>query len=401
MNVLVLNCGSSSIKYQLIDMSAQAELKAKGIVERIGLKMGEFTHKPTGKSVYNLKTPVPNHEVGINLVLNALIDKTHGVISSLEEINAVGHRIAHGGEYFKDSTILGDKEIQIIEQLCELAPLHNPANLTGVRTIQKLLPSVKNVGVFDTSFHQTMPPEAFLYAIPFDYYANHKIRRYGFHGISHKYVAPKAADMVNLKYEESKIISCHLGNGASICAIKNGKSIDTSMGFTPVEGLIMGTRCGDLDLGVLLYIAEKEKLDYKGMNNLINKKSGLLGITGTTVDMRDIYALKEEGNQRSKYAFELFAYRVRKYIGAYAVAMGGVDIILFTGGIGENAWYQREAICNEGLEFLGARIDKEVNKKTVGTDGIISTPDSRIKILAVTTNEELVIATDTYRLIYS
>jgi len=401
MNVLVLNCGSSSIKYQLIDMSAQAELKAKGIVERIGLKMGEFTYKPTGKSVYNLKTPVPNHEVGINLVLNALIDKTHGVISSLEEINAVGHRIAHGGEYFKDSTILGDKEIQIIEQLCELAPLHNPANLTGVRTIQKLLPSVKNVGVFDTSFHQTMPPEAFLYAIPFDYYANHKIRRYGFHGTSHKYVAPKAADMVNLKYEESKIISCHLGNGASICAIKNGKSIDTSMGFTPVEGLIMGTRCGDLDLGVLLYIAEKEKLDYKGMNNLINKKSGLLGITGTTVDMRDIYALKEEGNQRSKYAFELFAYRVRKYIGAYAVAMGGVDIILFTGGIGENAWYQREAICNEGLEFLGARIDKEVNKKTVGTDGIISTPDSRIKILAVTTNEELVIATDTYRLIYS
>jgi len=273
--------------------------------------------------------------------------------------------------------------------------------LLGIRVMKKLLPNIQHVGVFDTSFHQTMPAEAFLYALPFEYYDQMKIRRYGFHGTSHKYVAPKAAQMVGYSYENSKIISCHLGNGASICAVKNGKSVDTSMGFTPVEGLAMGTRCGDLDLGALLYIAEKEQLDYKGMNNLINKKSGLLGITGNTVDMRDIYARKEEGDQRAKYAFELFAYRVKKYIGAYTVAMGGVDIILFTGGIGENAWYQREAICDEGLEFLGAFMDKQANRDMAGKDGIISTQDSRVKILSVTTNEELVIASDTYRLIKS
>ena len=401
MKVLVLNCGSSSIKYQLIDMANNAELIAKGIVERIGLEMGEFTHKQSGKPTYAIKTAIPNHEVGVNLVLNTLIDKEHGVIKSLDEIKAVGHRVAHGGEYFADSTILGEKEIAIIEQLCELAPLHNPASLLGIRVMKKLLPNIQHVGVFDTSFHQTMPAEAFLYALPFEYYDQMKIRRYGFHGTSHKYVAPKAAEMVGYSYENSKIISCHLGNGASICAVKNGKSVDTSMGFTPVEGLAMGTRCGDLDLGALLYIAEKEQLDYKGMNNLINKKSGLLGITGNTVDMRDIYARKEEGDQRAKYAFELFAYRVKKYIGAYAVAMGGVDIILFTGGIGENAWYQREAICDEGLEFLGAFMDKQANRDMAGKDGIISTPDSRVKILSVTTNEELVIASDTYRLIKS
>lgn len=401
MKVLVLNCGSSSIKYQLIDMANNAELIAKGIVERIGLEMGEFTHKQAGKPTYAIKTVIPNHEVGVNLVLNTLIDKEHGVLNSLDEIKAVGHRVAHGGEYFADSTILGDKEISIIEQLCELAPLHNPASLLGIRVMKKLLPNIQHVGVFDTSFHQTMPAEAFLYALPFEYYDQMKIRRYGFHGTSHKYVAPKAAQMVGYSYENSKIISCHLGNGASICAVKNGKSVDTSMGFTPVEGLAMGTRCGDLDLGALLYIAEKEQLDYKGMNNLINKKSGLLGITGNTVDMRDIYARKEEGDQRAKYAFELFAYRVKKYIGAYAVAMGGVDIILFTGGIGENAWYQREAICDEGLEFLGAFMDKQANRDMAGKDGIISTQDSRVKILSVTTNEELVIASDTYRLIKS
>lgn len=401
MKVLVLNCGSSSIKYQLIDMANDAELIAKGIVERIGLEMGEFTHKQASKPTYAIKTVIPNHEVGVNLVLNTLIDKEHGVLNSLDEIKAVGHRVAHGGEYFADSTILGDKEISIIEQLCELAPLHNPASLLGIRVMKKLLPNIQHVGVFDTSFHQTMPAEAFLYALPFEYYDQMKIRRYGFHGTSHKYVAPKAAQMVGVSYENSRIISCHLGNGASICAVKNGKSIDTSMGFTPVEGLAMGTRCGDLDLGALLYIAEKEQLDYKGMNNLINKKSGLLGITGNTVDMRDIYARKQEGDQRAKYAFELFAYRVKKYIGAYTVAMGGVDIILFTGGIGENAWYQREAICDEGLEFLGAFMDKQANRDMAGKDGIISTKDSRVKILSVTTNEELVIASDTYRLIKS
>ncbi len=399
MKILVLNCGSSSIKYQLIDMEQKAELIAKGLVERIGLEMGEYTHKQTGKPIYAIKTAIPNHEVGVNLILNTLIDKEHGVLTSLDEIKAVGHRVAHGGEFFTDSTLLGDKEIEKIEQLCELAPLHNPANLLGIQVMKKLLPSISQVGVFDTSFHQTIPTEAFLYAIPYNYYEDFKIRRYGFHGTSHKFVAPKAAEIVGIDYNNSKIISCHLGNGASICAIKNGKSIDTSMGFTPVEGLAMGTRCGDLDLGVLLYIAEKEQLDYKGMNNFINKKSGLLGLTGSTIDMRDIYAKKEEGDKRAKYAFELFAYRVKKYIGAYAVAMGGVDIILFTGGIGENAWYQREAICDNGLEFLGAYLDKNANEQMAGKDGIISTPESRVKILSVTTNEELVIASDTYRLI--
>ncbi len=330
MKVLVLNCGSSSIKYQLIDMANNAELKAKGLVERIGLEMGEFTHKPVGKDKYYVQTPIKDHEVGVNLVLKALTDPVHGVISDLNEIGAVGHRVAHGGEYFKNSMILGEKEIEEINKLCELAPLHNPASLLGIKVMQKLLPNVKHVGVFDTSFHQTMPAEAFLYAIPYEYYANNKVRRYGFHGTSHKYVGPKAAEIAGVDYNNSKIISCHLGNGASICAIKNGKSVDTSMGFTPVEGLVMGTRCGDLDLGALIYIAEKENLDFKGMNNLINKKSGLLGISGKSVDMRDIRAGKDSGDERSTYAFNMFAYRVKKYIGAYAAAMGGVDVILST-----------------------------------------------------------------------
>jgi acetate kinase len=399
MNILVLNCGSSSIKYQLIDMANNAELKAKGLVERIGLDMGEFTHKATGRDKYCVQTPIADHETGINMVLNALTHPEHGVIASIDAVRAVGHRVAHGGEYFAKSTILGDQECLYIEKLCEIAPLHNPASLKGIQVMRKLLPNIKQVGVFDTSFHQTMPAKAYLYALPYEYYEKDKIRRYGFHGTSHKFVAPKAADMAGIPYEKAKIISCHLGNGASICAVKNGQSVDTSMGFTPVEGLVMGTRCGDLDLGALIYIAEKEKLDYKGMNNLINKKSGLLGISGKSVDMRDIIAGKDSGDVRSKHAFELFAYRVQKYIGAYAVAMGGVDIVLFTGGIGENAWKQREAICSENLAFLGAELDKVANEKFAGQDGIISTSNSKVKLLSVTTNEELVIATDTYELV--
>lgn len=398
MKILVLNCGSSSIKYQLLDMEPQPELRAKGLVERIGLEMGEFTHKPVGKDKYYVKTPIPNHEAGIKLVLNALTDSEHGVIKSLDEINAVGHRVAHGGEYFKKSVVIGEKEREEIAKLCDIAPLHNPASLTGIDVMKKLLPNIKHVGVFDTSFHQTMPPEAFLYALPYEYYTEKKIRRYGFHGTSHKYVAPKAAEMVGIPYESAKIVSCHLGNGASICAVKNGKSIDTSMGFTPVEGLVMGTRCGDLDAGALLYIMDMDHLDTKSANNLINKKSGLLGISGKSVDMRDIRAGKDAGDERSHNAFYMFAYRVKKYIGAYAAAMGGVDIILFTGGIGENAWFQREAIC-DGLEFLGTKLDLEANEKCAGEDGIISTPDSKVKLVSVTTNEELVIATDTYNLI--
>ncbi|MEE0889934.1 MAG: acetate kinase [Bacteroidales bacterium] len=398
MKILVLNCGSSSIKYQLIDMDNNATLLAKGLLERIGLEMGEFTHKPVGKDKYYVQQPIPDHKAGIKMVLEALVDEKIGVIASLTEINACGHRVAHGGEIFKQSVLVGEKEKEQIRALFALAPLHNPANLQGIEAMQAILPNVPQVAVFDTSFHQSMPAEAYLYAIPYEYYQTDKVRRYGFHGTSHRFVAPKAAKMAGLDINNSKIISCHLGSGASICAVKDGKSVDTSMGFTPVEGLIMGSRCGDLDLGVLLYIAEKENMTIKEMNNFINKKCGLNGITGGVVDMRDIMAGKREGKERETYAFDMFAYRVKKYIGAYAAAMGGVDAILFTGGIGENAWWQRQEICR-GLEFLGAEIDEKQNEAMAGQDGIISKESSRVKILSVTTDEELVIAQDTYSIV--
>lgn len=398
MKILVLNCGSSSIKYQLIDMDNNATLLAKGLLERIGLEMGEFTHKPIGKDKYYVQQPIPDHKAGIKMVLEALVDEKIGVIASLTEINACGHRVAHGGEIFKQSVLVGEKEKEQIRALFALAPLHNPANLQGIEAMQAILPNVPQVAVFDTSFHQSMPAEAYLYAIPYEYYQTDKVRRYGFHGTSHRFVAPKAAKMAGLDINNSKIISCHLGSGASICAVKDGKSVDTSMGFTPVEGLIMGSRCGDLDLGVLLYIAEKENMTIKEMNNFINKKCGLNGITGGVVDMRDIMAGKREGKERETYAFDMFAYRVKKYIGAYAAAMGGVDAILFTGGIGENAWWQRQEICR-GLEFLGAEIDEKQNEAMAGQDGIISKESSRVKILSVTTDEELVIAQDTYSIV--
>lgn len=398
MKILVLNCGSSSIKYQLIDMANNAFVMAKGLVERIGLDMGEFTHRADGKEKHYIQTPIKDHEIGINLVLEALTDKNHGVIASISEIQACGHRVAHGGEYFKQSMILGEREMKEIEALCELAPLHNPANLMGINVMKKLMPHIKQVGVFDTSFHQTMPSKAYLYAIPFKYYTENKIRRYGFHGSSHKFVAPKAAEILKKDINKMKIIVCHLGNGASICAIENGKSVDTSMGFTPVEGLVMGTRCGDLDLGALLYIAEKENMNFKAMNNLINKQSGLLGVSGTTSDMRDLEAGIKEGNQQCKEAFDLFAYRVKKYIGAYAAAMNGVDLVIMTGGIGENGTNMREAILSD-MEFFGIALDREANIKYRGEDGIISKPDSRTIAMSITTNEEFVIANDTYHLV--
>jgi len=378
-------------------MEQNADLLAKGIVERIGLEMGEFTHKPTIGNKHYLQAPIQDHEVGIKLILEALLDANHGVIASLEEIKAVGHRVAHGGEYFKHSMVLEAKELAEIKNLCELAPLHNPANLLGIEVMMKMLPHVKQVGVFDTSFHQTMPVEAFLYAIPYKYYEENKIRRYGFHGTSHKYVAPKAANMLNKKYEDMKIIVCHLGNGASICAIKNGKSVDTSMGFTPVEGLVMGTRCGDLDLGALLYIGEKDGLDFKGMNTLINKKSGLMGITGSSSDMRDIDAGIEAGDERSLFAFKCFCYRVKKYIGAYAAAMDGVDLIVMTGGIGENDINARAEILGN-LTFLGVDFDADANNVR-GEDKLITKSGSRTAAMVITTNEELVIATDTMELV--
>jgi len=379
-------------------MANDADVMAKGLVERIGLDMGEFTHRAKDKEKYYTQVPIANHEEGINLMLKMLVDKEYGVISDIQEIGACGHRVAHGGEYFSQSSIIGEQELEWIEKLCVIAPLHNPGSLMGLRVMKRLLPNIKQVGVFDTSFHQTMPPKAYLYAIPYEYYTDKKIRRYGFHGTSHKYVAPKAADFLGEDWQNKKIIVCHLGNGASICAIDKGKSVDTSMGFTPVEGLIMGTRTGDLDLGVLIYIADNEKLDYKAMSDFINKKSGLQGISGGKSDMRDIRAGKDAGDDRCKHAFDMFAYRVKKYIGAYTAAMNGVDIIAMTGGIGENAWFMREAIL-ENLEFLGIELDKKANEEFAGCDGVISKASSRVKVLSVTTNEELVIAQDTYGLV--
>ncbi len=395
MKILVLNCGSSSIKYQLLDMSNNGNVLAKGLVERVGLEMGEFTHKPEGAEKYYIQTPVPNHEVGVSLVLEALTSKEHGVISQLEEIEAVGHRVAHGGEYFPKSTIIGKEELEHIGKLCELAPLHNPPAQLGIEIMMQRLPNIKQVGVFDTSFHQTMPTEAYLYAIPYEYYKENKVRRYGFHGTSHKFVAPKAANLLGKNWEDMKIIVCHLGNGASICAINKGKSVDTSMGFTPVEGLVMGTRTGDLDLGALIYLSEKEGLSYKEMNNFINKKSGLMGICGSS-DMRDITE-GMESNELKRTAYNCFVYRVKKYVGAYAAAMNGVDLIVFTGGIGENAADVRRDVLS-GLTFLGLEIDHATNNPSRGVDVLITTPESKVAAMAICTNEELVIATDTYQL---
>ncbi len=400
MKILVLNCGSSSIKYQLINMGeeAQAHVLAKGLIERIGMDMGIFTHHAKDHEKYHIQTPIPDHKVGINLVLEALVDAKHGVIKDVNEIAACGHRVAHGGEYFPESALVNEDTKKKILDLCKLAPLHNPANLQGITVMEELLPNMPQVAVFDTSFHQSMPAEAFLYGIPYEYYENNKVRRYGFHGSSHKFVAPKAAKLINKDWHDLKIITCHLGNGASIAAIKNGKSVDTSMGFTPVEGLMMGTRTGDLDLGALLYIAELENLDYKGMNNLINKKSGVAGVSGISSDMRDIEDEFAKGNQRAIDTLNMYAYRVKKYIGAYAAAMNGVDLILFTGGIGENDVHLRELICQD-LSFFGVDFDKTKNDGLRGKDAIITKEGSKTTVMVVTTDEELVIANDTYTLV--
>ncbi len=400
MKILVLNCGSSSIKYQLLDMtnSESADLLAKGLVERIGISNGELTHKTSDNKKYNFTTDIPDHTKGIDLILEALLSADHGVIKSAEEIAAVGHRVAHGGQYFKESAYVTEQVKERIEECIELAPLHNPANLKGILAMEKILPEVPQVVVFDTSFHQTMEPKSFLYGLPYDYYEKYKVRRYGFHGTSHKFVSKKACKLVGWDWKDKKVISCHLGNGASVAAIKNGESIDTSMGFTPVEGLLMGTRAGNLDLGALLFIAEKEDLTIQDTNNMINKRSGLLGISGLSSDMRDIEGAMGEGNERAKLAFDMFVYRVKKYIGSYAAAMGGVDLILFTGGIGENGCMMRNDVC-EGLEFLGVEFDAELNKGKRGQDLELTKPGSKTKVVMVTTNEELVIAQDTQRIV--
>jgi len=399
MNVLVLNCGSSSIKYQLLNMAGEEhQLVAKGLIERIGLNDGILTHKPSGKDSFEKVDDIPDHTVGINLILDAITDPNHGVIKSLSEISAVGHRVAHGGEFFSKSVLVTEEVKDGIEKCIELAPLHNPANLKGILSMEKLLPTVPQVAVFDTSFHQTMPQKAYLYAIPYHFYTDYKIRRYGFHGTSHKFVAEKACALEGMDFNNSKIITCHLGNGASITAIKDGKSFETSMGFTPVDGLIMGTRCGSVDPGVLLYIADKQNLNLKGVNDLINKESGVAGISGISSDMRDLENAAAEGNERAILALDMYYHRVIKFVGAYAAAMNGVDMIIFTGGIGENDTILREKVST-GLSFMGVDFDSAANKGVRGKDKVLTTPTSKVKVMTITTDEELVIARDTKAII--
>lgn len=397
MIVLVLNCGSSSIKFQLLNM-ANDQLLAKGIVDRIGIQDSEIKQKTEDGREYREVCSIPNHTVGVDLILKALVNEKHGVLKSVKEIDAVGHRVAHGGEIFTQSALITDHVKQEIEKCIELAPLHNPANLMGITSMESLLPGIKQVAVFDTSFHQTMPKESYLFAIPYEYYDKYKVRRYGFHGTSHKFVAQKCCKMMGVDFESVNIISCHLGNGASVAAIKKGKSVDTSMGFTPVDGLMMGTRSGAFDPGVLLFLAEKENLSIKQVNDVINKKSGVLGISGLSSDMRDLEIAAEQGNEKAALAIRMYAYRVRKFIGGYAAAMGGVDFIIFTGGIGENDHEVRRLSC-EGLEFMGVDFDIEKNHKLRGKDTEITKPGARTKVFLITTNEELVIATDTARIV--
>ena len=399
MKILVLNCGSSSIKYQLIQVKSKSETKlmAKGQIERIGLTDSVLTHKPADKPKLAFVQSVPDHSVGINIILSTLTDANHGVIESLNEIAAAGHRVAHGGEYFKDSAIVTPLVKQQIENCFELAPLHNPANLKGILSIEKLLPTIPQVAVFDTSFHQTMPMETYLYAIPYKYYEEFRIRRYGFHGTSHKFVAQKACDMLGLEFEKSKIITCHIGNGASVTAIKDGKSFDTSMGFTPVDGLMMGTRCGAIDSGVVLYIMDKEGLTTQKANDLINKQSGLLGISGVSSDMRDVKGAAANGNEKAQLALRMFIARLKRFIGSYMAELEGADAIVFTGGIGENEDFIRKGAC-EGLEFMGVDIDNQANDG-MREDAVISKPNSRVKVVVACTDEELVIAQDTFRLL--
>ena len=407
MVILVLNCGSSSIKYQVIDMNdASSELLAKGIVERIGLPEGDLTHKPegdlthkpVGKDKFELRQPIPDHTTGISLVMQALTDPEHGVIASLDEVKAVGHRVAHGGEFFPQSCLVDDDVKRKIASLCQIAPLHNPASLQGIEAIETVLPGVRQVTVFDTSFHQTIPAVNYMFALPYAYYEKYRVRKYGFHGTSHKYVARVGAELAGLDPDRSKIVTCHVGNGASVTAVMNGKSFDTSMGFSPLDGLVMGTRCGQVDASAITFIGEKEGMTFAQIDEMMNKKSGVLGITGLSSDMRDIDRAYDEGNERAILARDMHYGRVKKFVGQYAAEMGGLDMIVFTGGVGENSDELREFVCS-GLEFMGVEFDSAANKGVRGEDKILSTPASKVKVAVITTNEELMIATDTYNLV--
>jgi len=399
MIILVLNCGSSSIKYQLYSMAKdQEDVVAVGIVERIGFTDAVISHKPTGKTKYKEILPVTDHTMGINLIMKTLVDKEHGVLKSADEIAAVGHRVVQGGEKYKESVLITKEVIKDIEACIDLAPLHNPANLKGIISIDSLLPGIPQIAVFDTSFHQSLPPHAYMYAIPREYYEKYGIRKYGYHGTSHKYVYKKTSQILGKDTRKMKVVSCHLGNGASVTAIEHGKSMDTSMGFTPVDGLIMGTRTGDIDPGVLLFLADKEHLSLKGISNLINKRSGMMGISEISSDMRDLELAYYEGNERASLALTMYAYRVKKFIGAYAAIMNGLDCVIFTGGIGENDFNIRRMIL-QNMEYLGIDFDEPANHGVKGEDKIITKPDSDVTALVVKTNEELVIATDTYKIL--
>ena len=399
MKVLVINAGSSSLKYQLLDPET-GHLLAKGLCERIGID-GKFTYKPQveGKAVISAAdVPMPTHSEAIQAVLSALVDPDNGVISSMKEIDAVGHRVVHGGESFASSVLITDQVMQAVEDCTPLAPLHNPANIIGIEACKKCMPNVPMVGVFDTAFHQTMPAKAYMYAVPYKYYEQNNIRRWGAHGTSHRFVTARVCEVLGVKPEDVRIITCHIGNGASVSAVKYGKCVDTSMGLTPLEGLVMGTRSGDIDPSAVLSIMKKENLTPDQMSDLLNKQSGVKGISGISSDIREVEAGIREGNERAKLAMEMYDYRIKKYIGAYAAAMGGVDIVVFTAGVGEHQWDVRQGAC-EDLEFMGIKIDAEKNKANCGEEEIISAPDSKVKVVVVPTDEELLIASDTLDLV--
>ena len=400
MNVLVINAGSSSLKYQLLNPQS-GELLAKGLCERIGID-GKFTYKPTGKqAVKEADVAMPTHSEAIQAVLNALVDKDNGVIASMKEIDAVGHRVVHGGEKFAKSVLITDEVMAAIEECNPLAPLHNPANIIGIRACQQLMPGTPMVAVFDTAFHQTMPPKAYMYGVPYEYYEKLHVRRYGFHGTSHRFVSKRTAEFLGKKPEELRIITCHLGNGSSLCAVDHGKCVDTSMGITPLEGVIMGTRSGSMDPAVVEYICNNEHLTVSEMLNICNKKSGLLGISGVSNDMRDVDNAAKAGNERAQLARDMLVYGIRKYIGAYAAAMNGVDAIVFTAGIGENNYKLREDVM-QGFEYMGAKLDVEKNAELAWPnvhEAVISAADSKVQILVIPTNEEIAIARDTLELV--
>ncbi|SHI69131.1 acetate kinase [Clostridium amylolyticum] len=396
MKVLVINCGSSSLKYQLINMDNESVL-AKGLVERIGIEGSILTQKVEGRDKYIIQQPMKDHKDAIKLVLNALVDKVNGVINDMSEISAVGHRVVHGGEKYASSVLIDDVVMKSLEECVKLAPLHNPPNIIGINACKELMPSTPMVAVFDTAFHQTMPEEAYMYALPYDYYTDYGIRKYGFHGTSHKYVASKAAEAMGKDIKDLNIITCHLGNGSSVTAIKGGVSIDTSMGFTPLEGLAMGTRSGNIDPAIVSFLVKELNVSVEEVSDILNKKSGVLGISGVSSDFRDIEDAAAEGNKRAQLALDLFNYKVKQYVGAYAATLGGVDCIVFTAGLGENSPETREAICH-GLEFLGAKLDTAKNKVR-GKLTQINTDDSKVCIFTIPTDEEMMIAKDTMEIV--